>query len=52
MRMMCLVDLLGLFALAGGLIAVIFVVVALYAHFAVKDCKSVLSEHEKRWLGE
>ena len=52
MKMVCLVDLLGWSALAGGLIAGIFVVVALYAHFAVEDCKSGLSEHEKRWLGE
>jgi len=46
------VDLLGLFALAGGLIAVTCVVVVLYEHFVVEDCKSALSEQEKRWLGE
>jgi hypothetical protein len=52
MRMIYLVDLLGLFALAAGLIAVIFAVVVYYEHFVVEDCKSALSEHEKRWLGE
>jgi hypothetical protein len=52
MRMIYLVDLLGLFALAAGLIAVTCVVVVLYEHFVVEDCKNVLYEQERKWPGE
>jgi hypothetical protein len=52
MKIIDLVDLLGWFALAAGLIAVICVVVVWYESFVVEDCKSVLYEQERKWPGE